>query len=496
MRFRKFRYFHRKIVETVQTPPIPENKGSAFNPKTWKLNRKEKILIAIILIAVILLPTVAFLPKGDRAEPQPTVTPTPTTTQQTTNTTPPPQSNPLGDLGKLIQDAGKTINSAIISRKLGPIEGAQAMNSSVWREVAANAWNYLRPGYGVNSKTGLPLSGNAYPYFTDWDLGVYIQATIDASKIGIITKDGAWGFNDRIDKVLTFCETRELDNASYPYWFYQSDDGGVFHDNSDVPNFVVDVADTGRLLVAYNNLRNYSPINATRINNLIYNVNDNRSNYEGLVPSIQAESLTSKSIYAYYVASGFASFWPEQLSGATSNILDNIYSSGTVTVNGLNLPQASLTSDVLLSVFFETPQNDRLTDLVNKIYQAHENYYQQTGKYHAFGEGSSVGSSWQWEWVVLSDGRTWTILDGANNVVNSSSVIYTKVAFGFLAVYNTVFAKNMSSYVEKMFYGMYYSYSNGYGEGVDEIGRQVCMLGIHSNGLILGASRYAIDVRP
>ena len=59
------------------------------------------------------------------------------------------------------------------------------MNSSVWRQVAANAWNYFQPGIGVDANTGLPNSGYGVPYFTDWDLGVYIQAVMDANTTGV-----------------------------------------------------------------------------------------------------------------------------------------------------------------------------------------------------------------------------------------------------------------------------------------------------------------------
>ena len=72
--------------------------------------------------------------------------------------------------------------------------------------MAANAWKYFQPGVGVDSTTGLPYAGP--PILTDWDLGVYVQAVIDAQKLGLIATNGTWGFNARMDKVLTFLETR------------------------------------------------------------------------------------------------------------------------------------------------------------------------------------------------------------------------------------------------------------------------------------------------
>ena len=61
------------------------------------------------------------------------------------------------------------------------------MNRTVWTAVAKNAWNYFSPGIGVDSTTGLPFAGgDGFKAFTDWDLGSYIQAVIDAQEIGLI----------------------------------------------------------------------------------------------------------------------------------------------------------------------------------------------------------------------------------------------------------------------------------------------------------------------
>ena len=45
----------------------------------------------------------------------------------------------------------------------------------------------IQPGVGVDNNTGLPYA-TAYGFyaFTDWDLGVYIQAIIDAQELNLI----------------------------------------------------------------------------------------------------------------------------------------------------------------------------------------------------------------------------------------------------------------------------------------------------------------------
>ncbi len=77
--------------------------------------------------------------------------------------------------------------------------------------------------------------GTDSPNFTDWDLGVYIQAVIDAQKIGLIGTDGDWNSSALLETVVKFLETRELNETThYPYWFYQAVDGKDYYKNSDL----------------------------------------------------------------------------------------------------------------------------------------------------------------------------------------------------------------------------------------------------------------------
>ena len=65
-------------------------------------------------------------------------------------------------------------------------QGSLVVDRAYWLRLANNAWKYFQPGVGVDSTTGLHSAGLGYPYFTDWDLGIYIQAIIDANQVGHI----------------------------------------------------------------------------------------------------------------------------------------------------------------------------------------------------------------------------------------------------------------------------------------------------------------------
>ena len=371
------------------------------------------------------------------------------------------------------------------------LASSPTVDSSVWKSVAANAWAYFQPGIGVDINTGLPYAGASnFKAFTDWDLGVYIQAVIDAQKIGLISTYGDWGSNERLEKVTNFLETRPLnENTNFPFWFYDATNGQNYHQMSDKATTPVDGADTGRLLLALNNLKNYQPNLASRINYIVYN----RTDYTPLLSGINSSDV-SNGIYAYYIYSGYAAFWPIQVGNVPSEILSNIASKPTVTTYGISLPNISLTCEPLLCSIFELNKTDsRLANLMGQVYLAHEAYYNNTGQFVAFSEGNSRIGQFIYEWIVAPDGSTWKITNDAKTInYDMNPIIYDKVALSFLALYNTTYAYNLSVYLEKNMPKP----TDGYLSGVDTTGKVVPGAGSNTNGLILDAARYAIQKTP
>jgi hypothetical protein len=468
------------------------------------MNMKVKSILAIALVVIMMVSvfawlaaetqsrpnTIEILSNGTIASPSPTNQQTSTPTGTKISPTPGhnDQWNPVAIITEIINPTPKPA---------GLIESNLNVNTPMWKGVAAIAWQYFQPDIGVDRGTGLPKASLVFPYFTDWDLGVYVQAIIDANKTGLIDNDGDWGSNARIGKVLSFLETRELNNASYPFWFYQSADAQVYHDASDIATTIVDGIDTGRLFVALNNLRTFNSSLNDRISKFVLN---GRSNYSVLVPSVKDESTTSTSIYLYYVASGFASFWPNELANTPINILNNINNAqktGTVLTYGVSLPNATISCEPLLCSVFELNNDPQLIALAKQVYLAHEGRYNATGKYVAFSEGNTM-SFFIYEWVVLPNGDTWKIMKaGENTYTDLEPIIYTKVAISFLALYNTTFARNMTIYLEKAFP----VFTNGYYSGAEynaDINNANLILSTdsNSNGMILGAAKYAIKNNP
>jgi hypothetical protein len=454
-----------------------------------RFSRKSKCLIAGAIIAVFLISAFAFLPKQgvsiNNVTPpssnNSTVTPTPSATNQSKG------SSPSGIAKNLSKNGSEVTQIMDPIIPPGIIESAQTINSTVWMKVAENAWAYYQPGFGVDSNTGLPYADAGFDGFTDWDLGCYIQACIDAQKLGLIGNNSAWDFSARINKVLTFLENRPLNNATnYPFQFYDATNGTEY--TQILQETGVDTVDTGRLFVALNNLINYNSSLRQTIDNMVLS---GKPNYVALVPGIKNDILTSTSIYSYYIDSGFASFF--NLPN-TNIILNNIFSTGTVTPYGnASLPKASITGDPLLcSVFELNSSNSQLMTLSRQVYLASEAYYDSTGKYVAFSEGNGP-NSYIWEWVVLPNGTTWTITGDDNSYLEKNPIIFTKVAFSFLALYNTTLAHNMVVFLEQT---LPYP-TNGYYDGASNNGGLLIPdEGSNTNSLILDAALYFIQNNP
>ena len=473
------------------------------------MNKKFYFIVSGVIIVVLLVSAFAFLSNGntdassnsglsgddsvtddtiyqnETGSPPPTtqtITPAPTINQDNTINYNTNLRNPLG-----IQ---------IPSQPLGTVGNAQNITSAVWRTVATNAWQYYQPGVGIDSTTGIPRAVIGFPIITDWDLGVYVQAIIDAQKIGVLNKAETWGADDRIERVLTFLENRQLNSNDLPYQWYSSNGlpatdwmanqtgGGKF-----------DITDAGRLLLSLSNLKTYNPALTERIDN----VTKVKPDYSVMLPTIE-EMKTDNGIYGYVLASGFAAFFPS-VSDVPGAILNNIMASPSVNTYGVNLPQAPISGDPLFIALFSLQKPDqRVVDLSKNVYLAHEARYSSTrdaqpNSYVAFGEGNSGnGDVFIYEWVVGHSGRTWVVKDSKNQDYGAvTSNVYSKISFCFLSVYKTQYARNAVIFVENNMPQPQKGYCDGINNSDPTNLKLVDEVGTNTNGLIIGAARYAID---
>ncbi len=354
--------------------------------------------------------------------------------------------------------------------------------TSEWVTWATNAWSFFQPGAAVDDSTGLcgaSLLEN-WPYFTEWDLGTYIFAILNAEEIGILLRTGDWGSTYRLNKIMTFLQNRELGSGNVSYVWHDARTGQPARNLS---NSTTGVSDLGYLLIALNAVKTQRPEYALAIDAIVLE----RMNLTGLASSPTAWTNTA-GLYEWYVAHGFMYFGFDVYAPVQDALdsLDEIITGPQVTTYGVTLPITEFTSEPLLLAAFTLPSDPDIDSLIYKCYLAQENRYLATGNFTAFSEGNTGldSPSYVYEWIVQPDGQTWTI--GPQSI---TPIAYIKVGFGFYSLFGTQYALDLINYVNASFTDFRY----GYWDGVNEAGRVVTSLIDRTNGMILASACYALE---
>jgi hypothetical protein len=341
----------------------------------------------------------------------------------------------------------------------------------MWNKWAEAAWRYFQPGVAVNAKTGLHYASMSYHVITDWDLGVYIMAILDAEKIGLISKDGNWGASYRLNKIFDFLDTRSIRSDGKAYWAYDSasgtEKGGVTHPS-----------DAGKLLLALDQLRTIHPEFNSDIASVLM-----KHNFTGLAST---SYFQGNDIYCYYSAKGFQAF---EIAVLKFKNISNLENGKFIDVYGESIPNIGITSEPLVLSILEGNSDRIFENISYKVFRAQEKRYENTGKLTAFSEGCyPTGCNYIYEWIVTSLGEKWKayFYEPPRKVVNDLA-IFTKVAFAYYALYPNEYSRKLVEFVSDL------ETNNGFFEGYLESGGVIRFLSDKTNGMILQAARYALS---
>ena len=355
-----------------------------------------------------------------------------------------------------------------------------------WLEWARIAWSYFDPGTGVSPATGLPRASYHWATVTDWDLGGYIIAIIYAERMGILPKEGNWGAEDRLEKVLHFLETRKLTLYGLPAWGYSSETREPKTDT------ITNVSDFGRLLIALYMLKKYRPDLADRINAIV-----DRVDYTRLTDNLAAWRTTA-GFYKYYVAHGFKFFGFDKYYPVEKALkaFEEIKNGKHIDVYGVSLPVTEVTSEPILHTVFELDPSEDFMDYVRRVYLVQELRYKATGKFTAWSEGNTGlrDPSYVYEWIVTPSGKTWVITP--KPVV---PIIFTRAALGLHAIFDTPYTRALVEYVEEKTSPKNTALlrlrrilpAKGFLEGVRENGEVVLELVANTQIMIIESAFYA-----
>ncbi|MFQ5711347.1 MAG: DUF3131 domain-containing protein [Candidatus Geothermarchaeales archaeon] len=356
----------------------------------------------------------------------------------------------------------------------------ETSEKNTWIDWAETAWRYYQPGVGVNPDTLLHYATLTWHKFTDWDLASYILAIIDADKLGII-QDGP-DAEDRIDRILDFLKARELTSDQLPYWAYYAESGEP--DRSSGPT---NPSDSGRLLIALSILKQHRPDLAPTIDHIVYE----KHNYTKLVTD--PSSSWGSDFYRYYIAQGFKAFGFDTYEAVAKSLgeMDKLSRGPFISIYDEEIPLTWVTSEPIIHGTLELDLNSLFREYAHRVYNAQEKRYYATGRPTAFSEGNYPHTyPYVYEWIVRGDtGETWTIMEPDQmKRLNEASVVYTKAAFGFHAIYATNYTKVL---LDTLLGQHQLRTSNGFLEGITEEGEVVNILSDKTNSIIINAARYA-----
>ena len=370
---------------------------------------------------------------------------------------------------------------------------AKALTIDQWRADAQAAWRYFQPGIGVHATTGLVRAKLDWDSCTDWDTAGYIMAIIDAHKLGLVSRDGEWGFTDRIDKVLRFLENRRLGTRDgifgFPFLNYYWDDPTYQRAYEELG--FTNPSDCGKLYLALDHLRRYDSGYASRVQNIHL-----RDMTACDLLSVEALSPARVHFYGYLDAHGFAAFGYDMSSAFSA--FEN-WVGPFVTIQGQSLPQMEATAEPMVHGILDMEFAGVFYEWSRRAYEAQKSYY--PGKLRAWSEGGYYQPpiGYIYEWMLNSAGQTWLIQETYTwSAFNIDPLMYTKIAFAYLAIYGeNDYTLALYNAARKLEHSQY-----GFGEATFEDGTSALSLwgsnigGFYSdktNQIIITAARYAIE---
>lgn len=345
-----------------------------------------------------------------------------------------------------------------------------AEEGTLWMHMAAKAWSYFAPGVGVDEKTGISRASNNWPRVTDWDVGNYIVALVDARELGLIGDSGPWGFRDRVNRILSFLEERELAQGGVPYSWYESSTGRPWR------KYRTNFWDSGMLLAALHYLEGRSPEYAARVHSIV-----SRVNYKSLLISHPSGP------YGYLCSWGFRSFGIGKYDPEIM-LKDMISCEGCPRIYGVQVPRVLIGDPVALSVIVLGPTRNRI-ELMDIYTRAMEARYNNTGLLSAWSEGNTglEDPSYIYEYASLN-GMSWVITAPGRGMVGSIPVEFVKTAAAMHAItpswYTRLLLEELTSKTAS---------SHGFYEGVADDGRVVDVLIDKTNAMIVASARYALS---
>lgn len=383
---------------------------------------------------------------------------------------------------------------------LSPDQTELAHPSTLHSEDLQNArvaWEYFERNY--NPETGLVNSVNDFPSTTIWDQSSYLLGMISAYKIGIINTSL---FDARMNHVLETLSQLVLFSDKLPNKVYDTRELQMTtYANEPVETGIGwSALDVARMTVPLNILLYDYPQHAALAGRILKNwdfsamlengvLMGSRINQEtGQVEVIQEGRLG----YEEYGARAMALLGMDSLTAARYDDFIKFK-----TIEGQEIAADSRTfslfgapnyvvSEPYILMAIEFGLDSEAKELAHRIYKAQEARYLTSGHLTAVSEDNIDQEPYFIYNTVYADGQAWSAVDDKGKRFPDLKTLSTKAAFGWHALYNTDYTRQLIAEIQKT-----QTNDRGWLSGIYESdGRINAVSTANTNGIILEIINY------
>ncbi len=368
------------------------------------------------------------------------------------------------------------------------------------KERAEIAWRYFERNYNV--ETGLVNSVDGFPSTTMWDQSSYLLGMISALKLGVLDQSA---FDQRMSKALQTL-------AHLPLFFDQLPNKVYHAQNLDMTTYDNSVSKTGigwsaldvaRIVVPLNILVYDYPIHSEAATRVLAHWNFDSLTDSGVMMGARIHKETGLPERIQEGRLGYEEYGARAISLLgldASNALKYDDFLTIENVEGQSIPVDSrdislfdapnyVVSEPYILMAIEFGLDNQAKELAHRIYKAQENRFKNTGQLTAVSEDNINQEPYFIYNTVFANDTAWNAVSEDGEMFPELRTISTKAAFGWDALYQTNYTKQLMSEIEKT-----RTQDRGWVSGIyEKDGRLNDVATANTNGIILEIINYKVN---
>ncbi len=371
--------------------------------------------------------------------------------------------------------------------------------------IAVNAWQYFV--HNFQPTTGLVNAVNNYPSTTMWDSASYLSALVSARELGIINKEE---FDHRMLPFLKTLNNLSLFQGQLPNKAYNTITAEKVNYMNKPGEIGFSAIDSGRMLIWLKIIKERYPEYANSIDNVVlgwdfsHAIDSCGTLYGAILDKNNVPMYVQEGRLGYeeYAASGFQlwGFSTCQASLAQPYDLANIYCvlvpydsrdprthyqhnyvvTESYILHGLEMGWDRSDDRANKVGSYSHPW---MRDFANRVYQAQENRYRETGILTARSEHQLDKAPYFVYDTVFTDGYNWNTITDKGVFVPEDAALSLKAALGMWALWQSPYTDRLFDAIENANVK-----GKGFNEGLYENGQgPINEFTANNNGIMLEA---------